>query len=128
MHISSLLNPRREDYQEGRSPEFLTPSSTPRSMTPCTPVAGRQRIRKDAPIFTEGNTPVGIVNYPPHKVGNDKNLAKRHHDFQVYPFDEIDKYGVRHIPYNSDKKDFMDKTGKDAFEGESCPLSNFVAD
>jgi hypothetical protein len=32
---------------------------------------------------------------------------------------EIYKKGVRHIPYNSDKKDFLDKTGRDAFESES---------
>jgi len=32
------------------------------------------------------------------------------------------KKGARHIPYNSDKKDFLEKTGRDAFESEFRPL------
>lgn len=47
----------------------------------------------------------------------------QHQKFQIYPLGEIYKKGVRHIPYNSDKKDFLDKTGREAFESKfSCPL------
>jgi hypothetical protein len=77
----------------------------------------RQKVPKDAPIFSEGNKIVGIVNYPPHDAGDNKALIAEHERFQVFPLGEIHKRGVRHIPYNSDKKDFLNKTGRDAFEG-----------
>jgi len=79
----------------------------------------RQKIPKDAPIFSEGNKIVGVVNYPPYEAGDNQNLAAQHQRFQVYPLGEIYRKGVRHIPYNSDKKDFLDKTGRDAFESKS---------
>ena len=85
----------------------------------------RQKIAKDAPIFSEGVKINGFVNYPPHEAdteGEDKkeaeNLAKMHRFFRIFPMGEIQKKGVRHIPYNSDKKDFMEKTGREAFESE----------
>jgi hypothetical protein len=93
---------------------------------PCTvapgPVTIRQKIPKDAPIFTEGNKIVGHVNFPPHEAGDDLELAAQHRRFQVYPLGDIYKKGVRHIPYNSDKKDFLNKTGRDAFEGRFCSV------
>ena len=79
----------------------------------------RQKVPKDAPIFSEGNKIVGFVNYPPYEVENDQDLVAQHQRFQVYPLGEIYRKGVRHIPYNSDKKDFLDKTGRDAFESKS---------
>lgn len=46
-------------------------------------------------------------------------MAEEHDRFRVFPRGEIQKKGVRHIPYNSDKKDFLDKTGRHAFESKS---------
>lgn len=80
----------------------------------------RQKAPKDAPVFSEGNKIVGHLNYSPHEAGSDHDLAAQHRKFQIYPLGEIQKKGVRHIPYNSDKKDFLDKTGRDAFEGKSA--------
>lgn len=79
--------------------------------------ARRQKLAKDAPVFSEGTKIVGHVNYPPHEAGNDRDLHARHREFRVFPLGEIVKKGVRHIPYASDKKDFLNKTGRDAFEG-----------
>lgn len=59
---------------------------------------------------------MGIVNFAPHEAGNDEELLAQHRIFQIYPLSEISRKGVRHIPYNSDKKDFLEKTGRDAFE------------
>lgn len=36
--------------------------------------------------------------------------------FQVYPLGNIQEY-ARHIPYNSEKKTFLEKTGRESFEG-----------
>lgn len=72
---------------------------------------------KDAPVFSESNKTVGHINYPPYEAGNNLDLEARHHEFRIFPLGQIYKKGVRHIPYNSDKKDFLDKTGRDAFEG-----------
>lgn len=69
-------------------------------------------------MFSEGNKTVGIVNYLPHEAENNEELLAQHRRFQIYPSGEISKKGVRHIPYNSDKKDFLEKTGRDAFESE----------
>lgn len=118
MDLKQLLNPcgDHHGYHTSSSllqaPSLVAPIASPR----------RQKVPKDAPIFSEGNKPVGIVNFPPHVAGHDQDLLARHRDFSVYPLGEIQKKGVRHIPYNSDKKDFLDKTGRDAFEGMSSSV------
>ncbi|KAF2178237.1 DNA-binding domain of Mlu1-box binding protein MBP1 [Zopfia rhizophila CBS 207.26] len=86
-----------------------------RPVSPCTSAPKRQKIPKDAAIFTEGSKVIGNINFPPYEAGDDKQLASQHRKFQIHPMGEISKY-VRHIPYNSEKKDFMAKTGREAFE------------
>ncbi|KAF2867005.1 hypothetical protein BDV95DRAFT_503948 [Massariosphaeria phaeospora] len=118
MKIQSLLNPFCGDHHGYRSSESPTPATQPRSVVPIASAPKRQKIPKDAAIFTEGNKIVGPVNYPPYEAGDDEDLAAQHRMFQVYPMSKGDIYskGVRHIPYNSEKKDFMVKTGREAFE------------
>ncbi|KAF2830688.1 hypothetical protein CC86DRAFT_316193, partial [Ophiobolus disseminans] len=115
MNIHSLLNPVCGDDHRFRglaSPvQAPMPYSTPPNVLP-----KRQKMPKDAPIFSEGNKIVGVVNYSPYEARDDQDLVAQHQRFQIYPLGEIYKKGVRHIPYNSDKKDFLDKTGRDAFE------------
>jgi hypothetical protein len=42
--------------------------------------------------------------------------------YNVSPFGSI-QHNCRHIPYNSGKKDFFDKTGRESFEGRlSAPF------
>jgi hypothetical protein len=110
MRIQNLLNPFCGDHRDYRHPVAAAPS--PR----------RQKVPKDAPIFSEGNSLVGNVNYLPHEAGDDQELLAQHRRFQIYPLGEIYKKGVRHIPYNSDKKDFLEKTGRDAFESKLCSI------
>jgi hypothetical protein len=117
MKIQNLLNPFCADHHEYRHTTSSTPAAHPVAAVPS---PRRQRIPKDAPIFSEGNRPVGNVNFLPHEAGDDQELLAQHRRFQIYPLGEIYKKGVRHIPYNSDKKDFLEKTGRDAFESKSC--------
>jgi hypothetical protein len=116
MKIPYLLNPFCGDQYGHRNSTSPTPAPIP--VTPV-PAPRRQKVPKDAPIFSEGNQTVGNVNFRPHEAGNDQHLLGQHRKFQIYPLGEIEKKGIRHIPYNSDKKDFLDKTGRDAFESES---------
>jgi hypothetical protein len=45
-------------------------------------------------------------------------LLNQHRRFKIFPLGQIHSKGIRHIPYNSDKKDFLEKTGREAFEGK----------
>lgn len=116
MDIKSLLNSPSSDSRTHPRTTSLCSASTQHYLPPVS-IAKRQKIPKDAPIFSEGNKTVGRINYSPHETGDDHVLEALHRDFQVFPLGQIQKKGVRHIPYNSDKKDFLDKTGRDAFEG-----------
>jgi hypothetical protein len=91
-------------------------------VAPYTSAPKRQKIPKDAAIFTDAkvNEP---VNFPPYAYTDDDELAAQHRKFQIFPPGSIEKKGARRIPYNSEKKDFMPKTGRDAFEGQRRFLS-----
>src|SRR3954471_9583306 len=113
MRIQSLLNPCREHYGY-RSSESPAPAPVLRSVALCTSAPKRPKLAKDAAIFADAKIN-GPINYPPYEVGDDQELAVQLRKFQIYPVDNIQKKGARRIPYNSEKKDFLDKTGRDAF-------------
>ncbi|THW81402.1 hypothetical protein D6D18_08825 [Aureobasidium pullulans] len=87
----------------------------------------RQKIAKDAPVFNR-NPARGEVNYAPFEVSDRcamlskrerQELAEQHHRFRIFPNggdQGLIRDFVRHIPYNSEKKAFSDKTGREAFE------------
>ncbi|PSR92158.1 transcription regulator HTH, apses-type DNA-binding domain-containing protein, partial [Coniella lustricola] len=56
----------------------------------------------------------GVVNFPPFEALDGPSLREIER-YQIYPFGRIQEY-CRHIPYNSGKKDFHDKTGRESFE------------
>jgi hypothetical protein len=121
MKVEMLLNPvSSEDDKECRSAVTPVPHG-PRPQTPYQsavsplPRARGQKLPKDAPIFRKGE-PKGNVQFPPHEAGDDEELRKQHEHFQLFPMGEIATY-CHHIPYSSDKKTFLSKTGRDAFEG-----------
>ncbi|KAB8234299.1 putative APSES transcription factor Xbp1 [Aspergillus alliaceus] len=108
--IESLLNPLPDVVQ------FSLPSSPLTSSDPAPCRAPRQkkpRIAKDAPVFNR-NKIRGELRYPPCEEC-DEALAQVHREFQLHPMGDIAKY-PRHIPYNSDKKTFQEKTGRESFE------------
>ncbi|KAF1929981.1 DNA-binding domain of Mlu1-box binding protein MBP1 [Didymella exigua CBS 183.55] len=115
MNIQSLLNSPSGNSRQNRNtgPRYA-------QLAQHYPAHGailrRQKLAKDAPVFSEGTKTVGYVNYPPHEAGNNRDLQACHREFRVFPLGEILRKGVRHIPYASDKKDFLNKTGRDAFE------------
>lgn len=80
-------------------------------------------------MFLRGGAIKGNINYPPFECTEDslcldsyqrQELAREHERFQIFPCgrgDEglISDY-VRHIPYSSEKKSFLNKTGRDAWD------------
>jgi hypothetical protein len=120
MKVEDLLNPisNQRDEDEWKSVVTQVPQLPPAktySYT-STPKTRGHKQPKDAPIFRKGPTK-GDVQFPPYEAGDDKELAEQHQKFQVYPMGEIAEH-CHHIPYSSDKKTFLSKTGRDAFEGE----------
>jgi hypothetical protein len=72
-------------------------------------------MTKDGAVFAKGKIK-GEVNYPPFERFDEETLQEIQ-KFEVYPLGRIREYGIRHIPYNSEKKSFLEKTGRESFEG-----------
>jgi hypothetical protein len=122
LSLSSLLNPAPPGPPISR---FLP---SPASSSPSTPFADdssflerhmlpKQKMPKDAAVFTTKSKPKGSVNFYPFERLDDASL-RQVRNFQVYPLGRIQEY-CRHIPYNSGKKDFFEKTGRECFEGRN---------
>lgn len=58
----------------------------------------------------------GPIRYPPFEDVDEDALAEIRR-FQISPFGTIQQSSL-HIPYNSGKKDFTVKTGRESFEGK----------
>ena len=74
-------------------------------------------MTKDGAVFAKGKIK-GDVNFPPFEQ-HDEETIRELQKFQVYPLSPQGKIWdyPRHIPYNSEKKTFLDKTGRECFEG-----------
>jgi len=119
--VASLLNPVKSEPRGIRLPSspsvsLCTSSSTHGSPQLSTqPSVKKQKMTKDGAIFAKGKIK-GAVRYPPFE-NLDEEAMSEVQKFQVFPLGEIQEY-CRHIPYNSEKKSFLDKTGRESFEGK----------
>jgi hypothetical protein len=77
-------------------------------------------MTKDGAIFIKGKIK-GEVNFPPFE-GLDEETVCEVEKFQVHPLGKITEYS-RHIPYSSEKKSFLEKTGRESFEGKKSATS-----
>ncbi|TVY56466.1 hypothetical protein LCER1_G002215 [Lachnellula cervina] len=117
--VASLLNPVKSEPRGIRLPSspsssLCTSSSTHGSpQLPTQPLVKKQKMTKDGAIFAKGKIK-GEVRYPPFE-NLDEEAMREVQKFQVFPLGEIQEY-CRHIPYNSEKKSFLDKTGRESFE------------
>jgi hypothetical protein len=127
--IESLLNPLPEEPPA--SPQQALTAAAPGPAQTCTndannqtdtcvrtPVLKRPKIAKDAPSFKLGK-PRGEIRYPPCEY-RDEQLKKEHEKFELFPMGDEEKISnfPRHVPYNSEKKSFLEKTGRECFEGK----------
>ncbi|TRX93094.1 hypothetical protein FHL15_005962 [Xylaria flabelliformis] len=119
LSLSSLLNPAPPGSSFGTklppSPESSSPTDScgEDSMFLDRPTMPKQKMPKDAAIFTKSK-PKGAINFHPYEDLDEVSLH-RVRRFQVHPLGKIREYS-RHIPYNSGKKDFFEKTGRESFE------------
>lgn len=81
-------------------------------------VIKKQKMTKDGAVFAKGKIK-GEVNFAPFENDFDEATAREVKKFQVYPLGKIREHSARHIPYNSEKKGFQEKTGRESFEGRS---------
>jgi hypothetical protein len=112
--IESLLNPLPNITSFSQSKfHFVTDSLRDEKSLSLHP--GKQKVAKDAPVFIRGKIR-GELRYPPCE-DQDEELAETHQEFEIHPMGRIAQF-PRHIPYNSEKKSFLEKTGRDSFEGD----------
>ncbi|KAF3766770.1 hypothetical protein M406DRAFT_327890 [Cryphonectria parasitica EP155] len=125
LSVASLLNPaapgspaQSPRYRPGAaalSSSFVSfPPQYPNLMYERHFMSSKHRkVIRDSGGFVKSKTK-GQVNFPPFEALDEPSLREIK-QYQIYPFGEIQEY-CRHIPYNSGKKDFYDKTGRDGFE------------
>jgi len=121
-NIGALLNPMVDNKHEAAPPQ--TPKSSP-STKDCSTSQSRKKVKltKDAPVFARGDVR-GACRFPPDEYQDDE-LAAYHQQFEVTPMGTIAEF-PRHIPYNSEKKTFLEKTGREYLEGMCSPLANIL--
>ncbi|KAI9645605.1 hypothetical protein NHQ30_006347 [Ciborinia camelliae] len=133
LSVASLLNPAKSESRSTRissSPSSLCTSSSSHGH-PLLPIPSssikKQKMTKDGAVFAKGKIK-GDVNFPPFENLNEETMREVQ-KFHVYPLGKIQEYS-RHIPYNSEKKNFLEKTGRESFEGmlllckaDSFPIS-----
>ncbi|KAI0022530.1 hypothetical protein F4780DRAFT_179047 [Xylariomycetidae sp. FL0641] len=119
LSLASLLNPAPPGASMNRFPPSPAASSPTTSLPDDSGFSDRPAVTKhakmpkDAVVFTKSK-PKGQVNYMPFEKLDEASLREVR-KFQVFPFGKIQEY-CRHIPYNSGKKDFYEKTGRESFE------------
>lgn len=117
--IRDLLNPLPEVTPGHLG--FMMPA--PRSATTSPPYSDRPRrskVAKDGAVFRAG--PIqGELRYPPHEERTPL-LEEEHLKADLKPFGNIADF-PRHIPYQSDKKTFRERTGRDSFHCEMTKLA-----
>lgn len=96
--------------------QLPSPSSTiyTRGYSSSPPPRKKPKVAKDAAVFNR-NSLRGECRYPPCEF-QDEAIALYHQQHDVYPIGRMMEY-PRHIPYNSEKKTFQEKTGRESFEG-----------
>ena len=119
--VASLLNPISEESRSLPSPHSTRFTSECSSQFSSPPYK-KQKMSKDAAVFVRGAVH-GRVRFPPWEE-YDRKFSTELQRYSVYPLGRITEY-PRHIPYNSDKKSFLEKTGRGAFEGLLFSLALF---
>ncbi|KAF4998923.1 hypothetical protein FDECE_11667, partial [Fusarium decemcellulare] len=121
LSLKTLLNPAPSGQDD---PLSCRPSPTPSSPTYSAAaetsnaafsraVMPPSRMAKDSSNLAKSKLR-GQVKYPPFENLNELALQEIHR-FRISPFGSIQQ-SCSHIPYNSGKKDFFEKTGRESFE------------
>ncbi|KAH0551550.1 hypothetical protein GP486_007233 [Trichoglossum hirsutum] len=109
--VASLLNPT-PPADGRRSHQPVTPRSS-QCTRETSPPARQPKKRKMSKDSAKGKIR-GEVRYPPHEKFTE-GVEKMLQEFQVSPMTGIAE-SCKHIPYNSGKRPFFEKTGREGFE------------
>lgn len=130
--IESLLNPvpseparRRQEWQE-KLHQQQQQQQRPNTFPPDISERRPSRTPKDAPVFNPGKVR-GELRYAPFEE-RDEFLDEQHVLFEIHPAIGHIADFPRHIPYSSEKKGFLEKTGRESFEGEFFFLVLFAVE
>lgn len=131
LSLSSLLNPISTSESRwislpSSSPSYyshLSPNESPRPSGQQS--SAKSKMSKDGAVFFKGKV-MGTVMFPPFE-NLDPESVREVQKYKVFPLGEIVKY-PRHIPYNSEKKSFLEKTGRHSFEGRIAIYIRCIAD
>lgn len=123
--LHSLLNPASSGQPIAsfrQSDPVLAISSTPlptealQVMENVSPPGPKAKPQRNADSMTKSK-PQGPVNFAPFE-DVDQASYRELRQFHVRPFGQI-RQSCEHIPYNSSKKDFFEKTGRESIEGRA---------
>ncbi|KAI1478459.1 hypothetical protein F4774DRAFT_168499 [Daldinia eschscholtzii] len=120
LSLASLLNPAPPGPPINRFPPSPASSSSPTASIPDESdllgehIMAKHKIPKSAALPLPTSRPKGVVNFPPFENLDEASL-RQVRQFRVRPFGNIQDQS-RHIPYNSTKKGFFEKTGRESFE------------
>jgi hypothetical protein len=89
------------------------------------PMTEKHRMPKDLPKSSTSKVK-GTVKFYPFEDLDEESLREVRR-FRVTPLGGIRK-NCRHIPYNSGKKDFFEKTGRESFEGRDQHQCSYKRD
>ena len=121
LSVASLLNPvptfgATRPFTSSYADRHSSVEYYPRPLETPSPSSNKKaKMIKDAPVFAKGKTK-GEIRYPPFEEVDDETICWELKRLHLYPLGNITEY-PRHIPYNSDKKGFLEKTGRESFEG-----------
>lgn len=137
MKIQSLLNPSAMGNAPNTNstsspplkPAYTVAESTALSTPQSTTMNSKSAGENHRPIKSHGSK--NKVNYPPFEIGDshiylseaDKTeLLRKYKQFKIrVPGKDASAHiadHTRHVPYSSDKKDFLEKTGRDGFHSK----------
>ncbi|KPM36429.1 hypothetical protein AK830_g10157 [Neonectria ditissima] len=134
LSLRTLLNPAPPGRETGPS---FQPSPTPSSPA-FSNVTDNSALGMDRPIMPPIRLGMdrsmdrsnmaksklrGPIKYPPFENLTEESLSEIRR-FQIMNFGYI-KQSCAHIPYNSGKKDFFEKTGRESFEGAHSEMASW---
>lgn len=120
--LHSLLNPASPGHPVAsfRKPDPTLVASPSASTADASPVA---KAKSSGNVSNMAKPKLqGPVNFAPFE-DVDQVSYRELCRFRVSPFGQI-RQSCEHIPYNSSKKDFFEKTGRESIEGTASPPLN----
>lgn len=125
LSLQALLNPASPGYSVTcfRHPDSVLATEyrlMPTEIQTATNVSPVPKVEPSGSIGSMTKSkPLGPVNFAPFEV-IDQASYQEICRFRVSPLGKI-RQSCQHIPYNSSKKDFFEKTGRESIEGKRCP-------